>query len=373
MHVLLTITTLSGPGGAERVMSIMANYMAEKGRTVSIITFDESGGPPFYKLHPKVKQIRVNTKIEYLNVLGKIKSIFTRYIRIRQIYITEKPDVIISFLTSTNIKTLRYMLFSNIPVIVAERIAPATLSMKNKVNMRWLYPKASAVVFQTKNMIDHFPRMIRGKGVVIPNPVPYISNYILQPEIALPEGKLLFAVGHMSQKKMHQKGFDLLIPVFGYLSDRHPDWRLVILNDGPEKAVLEKEIERWNLKNRVFLAGKVKNIFNIFKAGDLFVLSSRYEGFPNALCEAMACGLPAVSFDCPTGPGDIIRNGIDGILVPPEDVEGLAKALNTLMSDEVLRKKMGERATDIAERFGVEKIMDMWEKVISGVIKNRYS
>jgi len=367
VHILLTISSLSGAGGAERVMSIMANYWAEKGWAVSIITFDDGGKPPFYQLHPQVKYLAVNKKKKS----GKNNSNFRKYIKIRKMLIKNKPDLIISFLTGNNIKILRYTLFSNIPVIVAERVAPvyATFSSKKKLSIRWLYPKAAFVVFQTQKMVDHFPQQIHRKSVIIPNPVPQIGEHISQPEIALPEGKLLFAIGHMSQKKMHQKGFDLLIPVFGNLSKKHPDWHLVILNDGPEKVALEKEIERHNLQNRVYLVGKVKNIFPIFKNGDLFVLSSRYEGFPNALCEAMACGLPVVSFDCPTGPGDIICNGIDGVLVPPEDVEGLEKALDALMGNEILRKKMGAKATEIVERFSMEKIMGMWEKLILGVIK----
>ena len=365
MRVLFVIFSLAEVGGAERVMSLMANYWAEKGRVITIADFEE--GPLFYELHPQVKYLSLNLSIsKHPNLLKRALNHIADYHKVKSNLLKEKPDLIISFSTGTNLIVLRSMFFSSIPIIVSERNAHSRYTRSSLLRhyRNGLYRKANAIVCQTQTMIDYFSPQIRRKCVIIPNPVPPVSDQLSPPEIALPEGRILFAVCEMTPKKIHQKGLDLLIPVFSNLAQKHPDWHLVILNDGPEKGALEKEIARHNLQNRVHLPGKAKDISSVFQNGDLFVLSSRYEGFPNALCEAMACGLPVVSFDCPSGPADIIRQGIDGILVPPEDEAGMRKALDELMSDQSLREAMGKRAVEIVNRFSVEEIMGMWEKLI---------
>lgn len=364
MHVLLVIFSLAEVGGAERVMSLMANYWTEKGWVVTIVDFKE--GKLFYGLYPQVKHVTLQLKSKHTNLCKRIINYLHDNHKIKSYIEKEKPDLIISFSTGTNFKVLRAMYFSKIPIIVSERNVNSKYmrSFILKHYRSCLYLKAKSIVCQTQTMMDYFSYQIRRKSIIIPNPVPKVSDHIFLPDIDLPEGKILFAVVEMTPKKMHQKGYDLLIPIFSNLAKKHPDWHLVILNDGPEKAAIEKDMIRFNLQNRVHLPGKVKDIISVFKAGDLFVLSSRYEGFPNALCEAMACGLPVVSFDCPSGPADIIRHGIDGILVPPEDEEGLEKALDELMRDKCLRETMGKRAVEIVERFSVGKIMGMWEKLI---------
>ena len=208
-----------------------------------------------------------------------------------------------------------------------------------------LYLKAKAIVCQTKTMMEDFAlKKVNRNIIIIPNPVPTNSNNSRHPEVPLPKGKIIFSVIEMSPQKIFQKGLDLLIPVFSNLANKYPDWHLVILNDGPLKGAVEEQICRHNLQDRIHLPGKVKDIINVFRRGDLFVLSSRYEGFPNALCEAMAGGLPVVSFDCPSGPSDIIRHGVDGLLVPPEDHERLEEALEMLMTDQSLRESMSKKA-----------------------------
>lgn len=176
--------------------------------------------------------------------------------------------------------------------------------------------------------------------------------------MSLPHGrKRALAAGRL----VEQKGFDLLIEAFARVAGQHPQWDLVIVGDGPLRTDLEHAVRRRGLQNRVFLPGKVGNIGDWYEAAHLFVLSSRFEGFANVLAESLSHGLPAISFDCPTGPADIIRHGVDGLLVPPNDVGKLAAAMSLVMNDENLRSALAARAVEARERFSVERIAAQWE------------
>src|SRR5262249_18849014 len=150
---------------------------------------------------------------------------------------------------------------------------------------------------------------------------------------------------------------------FSALAHKHPEWKLTILGGGPLLAELQKQAQSLNLDQRVQFAGPVSDPFPRLHAADLFVFPSRFEGFGMALAEAMACRLPAVSFDCPEGPGDIIRNGVDGLLIPSEDVPALIAALDSLMGDSDKRRRLASRAPEVHSRFGRERILDLWESL----------
>ena len=161
-----------------------------------------------------------------------------------------------------------------------------------------------------------------------------------------------------------QKGFDLLIEAFSRIANRQPQWSVKILGEGPARASLKRLIAEKGLTGRVVLAGWEPDPVFVLKQSDLFVLSSRFEGFPNALLEAMACGLPSISFDCPSGPAEIIRDTIDGLLVPAEDVVALANTMDRVLGDELLRQRLSDEAVHVVDRFSAERYFANWDAVL---------
>lgn len=366
MKILFVISGLFDAGGAERVLTIMANHWAEQRHEVIIVTFDDGSYSPYYNLSNQLRHKFLDLPAETSSLFQGALANLKRSNKLKFFFKQTKPDVIISFLTNTNITTLLASLGTGLPVIISERNHPAYTKIDpvRKKFRSWLYPRADAVVCQTEGILSYYQPLLAKNGVFIPNPVLPADPSPSPPEIPLPEGRLLLAAGSMSRTKVYQKGFDMLIPVFSSLAQKHQDWHLLILGDGDQRNELLNQVKELSLADRIHLPGNVDNIQAIYNKADLFVLPSRYEGFPNVLCEAMASALPAVSFDCPTGPAEIIRHEEDGLLVPTEDTVALEKALNQLMSNDTLRKKLSEKAVEIVERFDLEKVMRQWESVL---------
>jgi glycosyltransferase involved in cell wall biosynthesis len=208
--------------------------------------------------------------------------------------------------------------------------------------------------------MTYFSAQIRSHGRVIPNPVALPDEAAVITERA--DRKKIVSVGSLRKVKGH----DLLIDAFALIANQNPAWDLEIYGEGGERHNLESQIERLGLKDRVSLCGHVASPISKLRMADLFALPSRAEGFPNALAEAMACGLPVVSFDCRSGPSDLIRPGIDGLLVAPGDVAAFAAALASLIKDPNQRIQFGSRAPEVLERFGLVRILALWEELLHG-------
>lgn len=363
MRRLFVISSLQC-GGAERIVSMMANYWAEKREEVTIITL-EGKEKDFYSLHPRVKRIALNLMRDSNNWLQAVTNNFKRIKAIRSAIVTARPDITISSMDKTNVITILSMLNLGLPLIVYEHTEPtkAHLSKVWQLLRRIFYPFADAVVIQTKNAESWARKFVPGKKVYrIPNPVKKPDCF--KPEV-LKSSHRVVGMGRLNKVK----GFDLLIKAYAKIEKSHPDWVLIIIGEGEERKNLERLIEKLELQKKVILTGQIPEPTEFFFQADLFVLSSRYEGFSNALIEALACGIPVISFDCPSGPREIVRDQVDGILVSPEDVDALASAMDCLMSDDNKRKEMALRAPAVLERFGLEKIMRLWENLIIRIVK----
>ena len=357
---------LSG-GGAERVMSRMANYWAKKGWQVTLLTFDDGNELPFYELHSTVIHRPLDIAIFSITSVQSLAKNLRQLSVLRQAIKESVPQVLISFIDKANVLTLWATLGLGLPIIVSERTTPFRCSISRawRILRHWTYPRATCLVVQTQDALAYFFPTVQRKGHVIPNPV------VLSPDSNETEfnqrAKTVIAMGRLNAIK----GFDLLLKAFASISPKCPEWSLVIWGEGSFRAELETLRNELGLQGRAFFPGQTRKPFEEMKQADLFVLSSRFEGFPNVLGEAMACGLPVVSFDCSNGPREIIRDGIDGLLVPPDDVEALAAAMAHLMNNPSIRRRLASRAPEVVERFGLEKVMRMWEAVIHVAIKRK--
>jgi glycosyltransferase involved in cell wall biosynthesis len=331
----------------------------QNGRSITIYTFDDGSLSPFFPLDPRVKHIPLNIAG---HSSGNFRAICVNIRRIRvlrQEIRAIRPRVVISFMDKINILAIFAMLRSGIPVIAAERSHPRLYRIGPVWSFlrRIAYPMAYRIVVQTDGAKRCFPLWLRRKIAVIPNPVQRPDETVGMPRI--PGKFFVAAMGRMTEEKR----FDLLLRAFARVYEEFPAWNLKIAGDGPLRKDLERLRNFLNLGTRVEWVGIVNNSHKFLKGCDIFVLTSRFEGFPNALCEAMACGLAVIAVDCPNGPREIVRHDVDGILVPLHDMDALVAAMKRLMSDENERRRLGAEAKRIVERFSVERIMRMWDAI----------
>jgi glycosyltransferase involved in cell wall biosynthesis len=321
-----------------------------------------SSDTDFYELDSRIERVGLGLTRETGGIVQATRENLRRALAIRRALRATGPDRAVSFGDIMNCLVLLAASGTGTRTIVSERNDPRHLAMHQPwATLRSrLYPRADAVVVQTAGVADWARRHLpSARTVVIPNfvcPRPG-SRYPTGPDGA--QERRLVGMGRLTP----QKGFDLLIAAFARVAPAHPEWRLVIAGDGQERSRLEALVSELGLDTRVALPG-VLNANEHLASADMFVLSSRFEGFPNALMEAMAAGLPVVSFDCQSGPREIIRDGTDGILVPNEDVTSLAAQLDRLMSDEPARLRLGRAATEVVERFSLERVMAQWEELV---------
>lgn len=363
INILFVITSLAG-GGAERVTVNLSNAWVKKGIKVTIVTISDNK-QDFYELDERIQRIGLNVDGLSKNSLIGILSNIKRVLAIRRILQKQKPDIILGMMPVSAILTIIANFGLNHKVIACERNYPPMARM----NSFWtklraiIYPYATAIAVQTSGVKSWMEENIKVKRIkVIPNPViyplPVTSPIILPSKILASKQKLLLATGRLTQ----QKGFDVLISAFSSLEKQFKNWTLVILGEGENRLLLEDQIKNEGLEKSIILLGRVGNLSDWYKRADIYVMSSLFEGFPNTLAEAMSYGCPVVSFDCKTGPSDLIIDNIDGVLVKSiGDVKALASALKGVMSNETLRNTFSKNAVEVRERYSLSSILEKWE------------
>lgn len=362
-RVLFVISDLEG-GGAQRVAVTLMERWIANGWEVVLVTI-ASDATDFFAVPGGVERVIIDRPNDRRRLRAALLNNRDRLADLRRVARRVRPDIVISFLDRTNVLTLCALIGTDIPVVVSERIDPRQHSIAPvwRLLRRATYPRAAAIVVQTRAVQRWANRRFGGARVdVIPNPVA-LAPHEAEPASGLPTPYVV-GVGRL----IPQKGFDVLLSAFGRIAIRHDGWHLVIAGEGTERASLMQQAARLGIADRVHLVGRVRNVETVVGGASMFVLSSRFEGFPNALLEAMALGVPAVSTACPSGPEEIITHERDGLLVPPDSIEDLATAIERLVQHSALRSTLGAAGRDtVADRYSVDRIGRTWDDLIEDV------
>jgi glycosyltransferase involved in cell wall biosynthesis len=363
LRICIVLPGLSA-GGTERVVSVLANEWIARGWAVTLLTLENADAVPYYRLDPNI-EIRKLGVPPFKNTAAKAMFAGVRRVRaLRCAFKDIKPDLVFSFLTRTNVMVLAAASGLPLQVVVSERNNPAL----QDVGPVWgflrntFYPRAFGLVTMTSGALAFFPPALRKRSWVIPNPVD-LSEIGERRR----EGKTLVAVGRL----VPQKGFDLLLQAFADVSRDHPEWTLVIWGEGTSRAELERQRDELGLTARVRMPGVTPKPGTWVETADVFVLSSRFEGWGIVLLEAMAADLPVVSFDCEWGPREMIEDEKNGILVERENVGALADALRRMLSSPSLRSQLGDAAGMTAREFTPQRIVDRWDEVALAAFGSR--
>lgn len=375
MKILYQIHSTYNPGGMERVLLNKVRYFVEeKGWDVTVVTTDQHDRSSFYPFPNVVEMIDLGVNYSDDNgkpFIKKLMGYFRRRQlhkkRLKEVLAEIRPDVVdcfypgeCSFVPGLKDGSKKVMELHQSKLFHHQYNRSGLMGLADKVRA-WmderLVRKFDRFVVLTQEDMQMWGEM---PGIrVIPN----AANFIAE-KYSDCSAKRVIAVGRLD----YQKSFDRLIQVWEKVHQQMPDWRLDIFGQGEWQEMLQGMIDERGLQETLKLNGPTKNIGQEYSESSMIVMSSHYEGFPMVMIEAMACGLPAVSFDFKCGPRDIIKEGENGLVVKDGDIDGLAEAMMTLMRDDELRKKMGENAKKVVEAFSEVKVMDKWVRLYEETI-----
>ena len=364
-------------GGVERVLTLKANYFAEHyGYDITIILTEGSDKPLFYPLSDKIKVVNLDIGFEKLWSCSFVKKVFVylkKQHRFKKLLKKElfrlRPDITVSLLR-------REINFVNDIKDGSKKVGELHINRANYRNFDKTQSNVVKLLFSKlwmNNLLDKLKQLNRlvvlteqdkaswvelNNVIAIPNPLPF-SSLIVSSQ----ESKRVIAVG----RYCHEKGYDNLFRAWAKVQNTCPDWQLVVFGDG-DRTVYEQMIDALSLdRNRCILKGRTSDIQTEYVNSSLAVCSSRFEGFGLSIVEAMSCGLPVVSFDCPWGPRSIISDKEDGILVDNGNVNLLAEFLIMLMQDDNTRKNMSAKAVKNVRRFRIEHIAKQWKELFEEI------
>ena len=364
-------------GGVERVLTLKANYMTDVlGYDITIILTEGKDKPLFYPLSKKIKVINLDIDFEALWTCSFFKKIFV-YLQKQRIFKKRLTEELIRLKADITVSLLRREInFINDIQDGSRKIGELHVNRANYRNfeagdtniVKRLFAK-----YWMHNLVSHLKRLDRfvvlteedksswtelSNVEVIPDPLAFDID-----QVSPLTNKRVIAVG----RYVYQKGFDLLLHAWKLIEQQHPDWELAIYGMGDrtfyEQIITELQIDR----TRCHLNGSTSDIKAEYLNSSLFVFSSRFEGFGMVLIEAMACGLPVVSFDCPCGPKDIVRHNEDGLLVPSGNIDALAEAMHQMMLDDSLRQQMAKVAVKNVQRYKLNEVCQHWQKIFEHI------
>lgn len=362
MKILFCIDSMTS-GGAERVIANLSNYLVKQNNDVTILTLLNRESS--YELDKKVKYDSLKIREGKKNIYQKIKSIFENRSKYLKYLKENKHDIVISFLPRASYYSAMVCKKSKTKLIISERNDPESIynTLLKKIFTKYLYNKADGFVFQTKMASEYFSKKIQKKSIIIPNPVN--DKFLIKPYSG-ERKKEIVSVGRLTE----QKNQILLIEAFKIINEKYSDYKLVIYGDGPLRLELEEKIKEYNLTDKIKLPGISKDILNNIYDSSMFILSSNYEGMPNALMESLALGIPSISTDCPCGgPKELIVNNKDGLLIPVNDLKSLVNAIETLINNEDMCQEFSKNSNKKMKAYNVSEINKKWISFIKKIVK----
>ena len=349
----------------------LANHWSKSGHQVSILCHEDAD-PIAYPLDPKVEYVNMKVGGDTNNPISAVINNIKIIRRLRKELNRIKPQYVMSMAPTVNVVTALACLRMGLTRIGAEQNYPPAEGIGTQWEFlrRYSYKFLDAVVAQTEKTQQWLYANTNAKHVsVIHGPAIHPldrADPIVEPNKD-DNRKVVLSVGRLSA----QKQFDHLITAFASIKQGYPDWRLVILGEGELRKDLENLVGQLGLSDSVALPGAIGNVGDWYEYSDIFALSSAYEGFPNVLIEALTHGLPAVCYDCDTGPREMIKPPTNGLLVPPNDIKALSSALTQLICDETKRHKAGEDAKSISNQLNINSICKQWIATLETAAERR--
>jgi len=374
-------------GGIERVTTVKANWLAEHGYEVYLVTTGHAGRPPYYPLHPSIKHIDLGLCYDEPGTLSR----FTVYRRnkpkyrkhkeeLEKLFSEIRPDIAIAAgwhegaflyqLQDGSKKIVEHHSYRHQNVAIyplfLKQLGHVTPLIRFKYWLRTVwgnlmtykqgrhdrrFDRLVVLTEEDKSYCSHCPTT-----VAIPNPLTFVANG--ESDLS---GKVVLGVGRLS----NEKNFTELVDIWALIAKDYPDWKLRIVGEGYTDVRIQKKVQEYGLEEQFELCPFTKEIQKHYLSASVYAMTSAFEGLPLVLVEAESMGLPLVSYACPCGPRDIIRDGQDGFLVEPGDMETFAARLRQLIEDEELRRRMGQAAKVNSQRFSLDNVMKQWEDLFA--------
>ncbi|MDQ0883018.1 glycosyltransferase [Peribacillus sp. V2I11] len=357
MRICFVIGSMSF-SGAEKVLSALVSRMAKQGHEIHIILLQEKSGKREYQ-----KGIYLYGAYSKGN---RVTRVFNRLRLIRKNVRSIAPDLVISFGYVCNINSVTAMLFNKIPLVLCERNDPQydPISSFGKIKREVLYNFANGYVFQTEKIKSYFSKSIQKNSTVIPNPVIEPIKEVKCSKRNDARGKIIT----IARLEDYQKNQTMLIKSFSSIANEILEYDLYIYGNGPDKEKYQSLIYDLNMDNRIFLCGSTNDVIKTLKEAEIFVLTSTFEGMPNALIEAMSVGLPCISTDCGGGGAKALINNMEnGILVARNDYKAFQEAVVLLANNDGLRDRLGKEANKINQFLNMDDIVEKWLAYFSNI------
>lgn len=349
MKILMIIKKLHY-SGAPKMFLWVAKALSDRGFDVTVLTY----------MRNDVKDLPPN--IKWIQKDLEKRNVFFRLMAVRKVVCAEKPECVISFLLDANILNMLACIGTKSKAVVCERNDPFKPHYYVMKIVKPFFRLADGAIYQLPKVAE-FYKNIKAPTAIIPNPVLCKSN--LHIKSFSERENIIVTLGRVD---IFQKRHDVLVKAFSIFLQKHPDYKLVVYGDGPDVESIKSLIQRLNLNDKVVLGGVTSNPQDAIKNAKFFVLTSDFEGIPNALIEAMSIGLPCISTDCrPGGAAFLINDGANGLLVPCGNDEKLAEKMLFLANNPLDADRMGRTAMEVVETFSENKVAQMWDKYLRGL------